>query len=98
MQAFDNGPLTIAFRPHHLSPTPQSIATAQLQATVMVTEITGSESFIHLAYGSDKWVMLTKGVHDLAPGTSIIIYLDTRHLLAFRDDGTNASSALRLAA
>jgi glycerol transport system ATP-binding protein len=65
---------------------------------VMVTEITGSESFIHLAYGGDRWVMLTKGVHDLAPGTGMVVYLDTRHLLAFRDDGSNAAAALKQAA
>jgi glycerol transport system ATP-binding protein len=98
MQALSDGPLTIGFRPHHLSPKPESIATAQLQATVMVTEITGSESFIHLAYGSDRWVMLAKGVHDLAPGISMIVYLDTRHLLAFRDDGSNAAATLQQAA
>jgi glycerol transport system ATP-binding protein len=98
MQSLADGPLTIGFRPHHLSPKPQSIATAQLKATVTVTEITGSESFIHLAYGSDRWVMLTKGVHDLAPDTSIIVYLDTRHLLAFDGDGRNALKPLKLAA
>jgi glycerol transport system ATP-binding protein len=98
MQALADGPLTIGFRPHHLSPKPQSIATAQLQATVAVTEITGSESFIHLSYGSDRWVMLTKGVHDLAPSTGMIVYLDTRHLLAFRDDGSNAATTLKQAA
>jgi glycerol transport system ATP-binding protein len=98
IQALADGPLTIGFRPHHLSPKPQSIATAQLQAKVTVTEITGSESFIHLAYGSDRWVMLTKGVHDLAPDTNMTVYLDTRHLLAFRDDGSNAASVLKHAA
>jgi len=98
MQALADGPLTIGFRPHHLSPAPQSIATAQLLATVLVTEITGSESFIHLAYGADRWVMLAKGVHDFAPDTSMTVYLDTRHLLAFSDDGTNASSTLKRAA
>jgi glycerol transport system ATP-binding protein len=93
-----DGPLTIGFRPHHLSPTPHGIATAALKATVTVTEITGSESFVHLAYGSDKWVMLAKGVHDFAPGTTMMVYLDTRHLLAFRDDGSNAAIAVRRAA
>jgi glycerol transport system ATP-binding protein len=93
-----DGALTIGFRPHHLSPSPQSIATAALQATVAVTEITGSESFVHLTYGSDRWVMLAKGVHDIAPGTKMMVYLDTRHLLAFRGDGTNASDVVRRAA
>ena len=98
MQSLGDGPLTIAFRPHHLSPTSQSLTTAQLQARVLVTEITGSESFIHLAYGNERWIMLAKGVHDLAPETGITVYLDTRHLLAFRGDGSNAFSAIRQAA
>jgi glycerol transport system ATP-binding protein len=98
MQALADGPLTIGFRPHHLSPTSQGSATAALQATVMVTEITGSESFIHLTYGTNKWVLLAKGVHDLAPATNITVYLDTRHLLAFRDDGSNAAGTLKRAA
>eukprot|EP01035_Chromulina_nebulosa_P016400 gene16400-21737_t len=55
LQAIADGPLTVGFRPHHLSPSPQSLATAQLSASVTVTEITGSESFVHLAYGSDRW-------------------------------------------
>jgi len=93
-----DGALTIGFRPHHLSPAPQSIATAALQATVAVTEITGSESFVHLAYGRDRWVMLAKGVHDFAPDTKMMVYLDTRHLLAFRGDGSNASDVVRRAA
>jgi glycerol transport system ATP-binding protein len=98
MQGLEDGPLTIGFRPHHLSPAPQSIATAQLQARVTVTEITGSESFIHLVYGAEKWVMLAKGVHNLAPDTGMTVYLDTRHLLAFRGDGTNATRTLSRAA
>jgi glycerol transport system ATP-binding protein len=98
MQALADGPLTIGFRPHHLSPSPQSLATATLQATVTVMEITGSESFIHLKYGADKWVMLAKGVHEFAPDTSLMVYLDTRYLLAFREDGANASNVLKRAA
>ncbi len=38
--------------------------------TVAVTEITGSETFLHLTHGTDRWVGLVHGVHDLAPGTA----------------------------
>ncbi|MBL0372422.1 ABC transporter ATP-binding protein [Rhizobium sp. KVB221] len=98
MQALSDGAVTIGFRPHHLSPSAQSMNMAVLNARVTVTEITGSESFIHLVHGTDKWVMLTKGVHDIAPDTSMTVFLDTRHLLAFREDGTNAATPLNRAA
>jgi glycerol transport system ATP-binding protein len=93
MSHVPDGPLTIGFRPHHLSPKPVSIETAALPARVAVTEITGSESYVHLDHGAETWVMLTKGVHDIAPGTDLMVYLDTRHLLAFRQDGRNAALA-----
>jgi glycerol transport system ATP-binding protein len=93
-----DGPLTLGFRPHHLAPTAQAGISTPLSVAVTVTEITGSESFVHLAHGADRWVMLTNGIHDIAPGTSMTVHLDTRHLLAFRKDGTNAASPQKLAA
>ena len=93
-----DGPLVIGFRPHHLSPEPLPGVSVAIPANVTVTEITGSESFIHVANGDAKWVMLTRGVHDLAPGTGISVNLDTRHLLAFREDGLSAAGDRPLAA
>lgn len=93
-----DGRLVIGFRPHHLSPEPMDGVSVSIQANVTVTEITGSESFVHVANGDARWVMLTRGVHDLAPGTGITVNLDTRHLLAFREDGMNAVQPRPLAA
>ncbi|MBX9455169.1 MAG: ABC transporter ATP-binding protein [Rhizobium sp.] len=93
-----DGRLVIGFRPHHLSPEPLAGVSVAIAAKVTVTEITGSESFVHVANGDSRWVMLTRGVHDLAPGTGISVNLDTRHLLAFREDGVSAASDRPLAA
>jgi glycerol transport system ATP-binding protein len=93
-----DGRLVIGFRPHHLSPEPLAGVSVAIPANVTVTEITGSESFVHVANGDAKWVMLTRGVHDLAPGTGITVNLDTRHLLAFREDGASAAADRPLAA
>jgi glycerol transport system ATP-binding protein len=93
-----DGRVVIGFRPHHLSPQPQSGASVAIPAKVTVTEITGSESFVHVSNGFGKWVMLARGVHDFTPDTDITVNLDTRHLLAFREDGTSAAQAQPLAA
>lgn len=93
-----DGRVLIGFRPHHLSPAPQSAASVAIPARVAVTEITGSESFVHVANGNDRWVMLTPGVYDLAPNTEVTVNLDTRHLLAFREDGTSATAQRPMAA
>ncbi len=80
------GPCTLGFRPHNLS-LAAGPGTVVLEATVVVTEITGSESYVHLTHGDAKWVMLTKGIHDFATGTALNVHLDTRHLLVFDDAG-----------
>ncbi|MCK8779662.1 ABC transporter ATP-binding protein [Rhizobium sp. NTR19] len=83
----DDGPITIAFHPHHLGLAEQTTAAARLQARTQISEITGSESFIHLDFGGVKWVMLAPGIHDLEPDSSVDVFLDTRHLMAFGRDG-----------
>lgn len=93
-----DGRLVIGFRPHHLSLRAVSPASVAIPTKVTVTEITGSESFVHVSHGSGTWVMLTRGVHDLAPDTDLTVHLDTRHLLAFREDGVSAAQIQPLAA
>jgi hypothetical protein len=50
---------TIGFQPHHLSFARQSPMALPVRARVSVTEITGSESFVHLDFAEVRWVMLT---------------------------------------
>jgi len=82
-----DGPVTVAFHPHHLGFASQAPGSARLAATTQISEITGSESFVHLEFNGVKWVMLAPGIHDIDPDTGIEVYLDTRHLMAFGPDG-----------
>jgi glycerol transport system ATP-binding protein len=88
-----DGPLTIAFHPHHLGLSEQTPAAARLQARTQISEITGSESFVHLDYNGVKWVMLAPGIHDLDPDTIVDVFLDARHLMAFGSNGQSIASA-----
>ncbi|MCY0150105.1 ABC transporter ATP-binding protein [Hoeflea sp. G2-23] len=81
-----DGPCTLGFRPHNLSLTAEA-GTTPLSAEVRVTEITGSESYIHLIHEGRRWVMLVKGIHDIEAGTMLEMHLDTRYLLVFDRDG-----------
>jgi glycerol transport system ATP-binding protein len=58
-----------------------------------VTEITGSESFLHLMHGTDRWVGLVHGVHDLASGTEVSVWLDPMHVYVFGADGALVAPA-----
>ncbi len=87
LRTIPDGPVSLAFHPHHLGFEAQTPASARLTARTQISEITGSESFLHLDCGGARWVMLAAGIHDLDPDTEVDVYLDTRHLMAFDADG-----------
>ena len=82
-----DGPCTVAFHPHHLSLVSQTATSANLQARTAISEIAGSESFIHIEFEGSRWVMLSPGIHDIEPDSIITVHVDTRHLMAFGTDG-----------
>ena len=55
---------------------------------VAVTEISGSESFVHLDVGFAVWVSLVLGVHDWQPGAAAEISVDPRRLFVFDTAGS----------
>ncbi|KQV83199.1 ABC transporter ATP-binding protein [Rhizobium sp. Root1220] len=82
-----DGPVTVAFHPHHLGLAAQTPNAAKLGARTQLSEITGSESFVYLDYEGVRWVMLAHGIHDIDPDTEIDVFLDIRHLMAFDTSG-----------
>ncbi len=66
--ALPSGRYTAGFRANHLHLNAHSGRAVEFRCTLGVTEITGSETFLHLTHGQDRWVGLVHGVHDLAPG------------------------------
>lgn len=82
-----DGPVTIGFQPHHLYLERNDHATTALSAKTLVSEIAGSESFIHLHFAGARWVMLAHGIHDIDPDHELEVFIDTRHLMAFGSDG-----------
>jgi glycerol transport system ATP-binding protein len=70
---------------------------------VAVTEISGSESFVHLDVGFATWVSLVMGVHDWRPGAAAEISIDPTRIFVFDTAGLlirapDAEAARRLAA
>ena len=87
LAAIAHGPVTVGFQPHHLYLQRNDHATTALSATTLVSEIAGSESFIHLNFAGARWVMLAHGIHDIDPDHALEVFIDTRHLMAFGSDG-----------
>lgn len=82
-----DGHYTAGFRGNHLMLQRRSTAAVEFPSTVSVTEITGSETFLHLHHGSDHWVGLVDGVHDMEPGSAVSVWLDPKHVYLFGADG-----------
>jgi glycerol transport system ATP-binding protein len=89
---------TIGFQPHHLSITQPTASAVSVTAKVLVTEITGSESFVHLGFADARWVMLARGVRVYEPDETLEVFIDPRHLLVFDESGRAVSGSDRLAA
>lgn len=89
---------TIGFQPHHLSFTRRTPDAVGVKAKVSVTEITGSESFVHLDFADVRWVMLTHGIRLFEPDEAIEVFIDPRHIMVFDAEGRSAAATTRLAA
>ncbi|WP_379070325.1 ABC transporter ATP-binding protein [Mesorhizobium sp. UC22_110] len=88
---------TIGFQPHHLSLQRPNDQAVPVRAKVSITEITGSESFVHLDFADARWVMLSHGILDLTTDDEVEVFIDPRHIMVFDADGRSVG-APRLAA
>ncbi len=59
---------------------------------VKVTEISGSESFVHVDIGLDVWVCLVVGVHDWQPGAHVEARVDANRAFVFDIHGKLAAT------
>lgn len=92
-----DGDYILGVRPHFLRldrPGPDAI---ELRATVSVTELSGSESYVHFDCDGAPWVALLHGIHDFAPGEQVSFYLSPEHLMLF-DPTRDAATLTRVAA
>ena len=86
-----DGACTVGVRAHQLSFEPLEGA-VPLPATVRVSEVTGSESYVHLDVGGLSWVVLAPGVRRPEPGDAATVWLDPRRVLVFGADGRLAAT------
>ena len=88
-----DGAYLAGFRANHLELQKHSKAALELPCKLSVTEITGSETFLHLYHGPDRWVGLVDGVYSLAPDSDISVWLDPEHVYLFDQSGALAAVA-----
>ena len=83
-----DGKYIVAIRAHHLSLNDALPGAVALNVVVGSSEITGSETFIHINAADQPWVLLTHGVHQIESGSSLKIYLDPSRYYLFDSEGS----------
>jgi glycerol transport system ATP-binding protein len=87
-----DGDYVLGFRPNHLFVDRPGANAVALSGRVAMTEITGSESFIHVDFAGERWVALAHGIHNLEIGAPVELFLDPAHFLVFDSSGAIAAS------
>ena len=85
-QAIPDGTYTIGLRPHHISPVAHGTSVGSFEGRVLVTELSGSESVIHVNAGGRTWVSQAHGIHRFEVGATAKLHADLDQALFF---GTN---------
>lgn len=78
-----DGSYRVGFRAHQLEVASGIADRHAFSAEVTVTEITGSESFVHLKRGDVNWVAVLQGIHEYEPGHMLDAALDPTNLFVF---------------
>ena len=81
--ALADGAYRVGFRAHQLEIANGIPGRHAFHATVTVTEITGSESFVHLNRDASNWVAVLPGVHEYQPGHVLDAVLDPDNVFVF---------------
>ncbi|WP_119166973.1 ABC transporter ATP-binding protein [Algihabitans albus] len=78
-----DGTYSLGFRPHHLHIDAPHADAVSVTASVAVSEITGSESFVHVDFGAERWVAIWHGVHELPVDSEVEVWIDPARVFVF---------------
>lgn len=85
--AMPDGAYTLGIRPHHVTPFKQTGAAGSFEGRVLVTELSGSESVIHVDVGGSTWVSQSHGIHSFEVGSRATLHVDMSQALFFGASG-----------
>ncbi len=86
LAGLNDGRILAGFRPDHLLLDKPEGDALTFRVEVTVSEITGSESFVHVVHGEDRWVALAHGVREPELGSQIEVYVDPQKLYVFNEN------------
>ena len=95
LQSLSTGPYIFGVRSNHLSLARANPDDVEFSTKVELSEINGSETFIHLLYDNSRLVVQEDGVHLHRMGTEISIYVNPGSFFVFDEAGALVASPAR---
>jgi len=93
LQALADSEYTLACRPYHLClQKPPARAHVQVRGRIQITEIAGSESYLHLDVAGHEWVAQTHEIRDFAIDSEVDLFIDTRRFMVFDAAGRTVAA------
>jgi glycerol transport system ATP-binding protein len=83
LAALPDGDYKIGLRPHHLLPDGKGV---EVDGSVQIAEISGSESIIRVKINGNVWVSQTPGIHAFEYGEKARLYFNPGHCMYFGTD------------
>ena len=87
LTSLPDGRYLAGFRPNHLAIDPPLTEAMEFTTRIAVTEITGSETYVHLDHHGARWVALAHGVRNLEIGAEAKAWIDPAHVYVFAESG-----------
>lgn len=87
MRSLPNGEYQAAIRADHVRVNSKGTGGAALAATVQLAEISGSETFVHVAHGALTLIARLEGVHEHRLGEHVVLNFDPGRLFVFDRSG-----------
>ena len=89
-----DGNYTLGFRAHHLKIISSKDDDQKLSGEVLVTELSGSESFVHIKSNRNNWIIHTHGIYNFQQGEQIEMYLSLSNCYIFDTDGSRVYTTM----
>ena len=83
LRHLQNDAYTMAIRPHHLTLKAEKPGAVRIDAKVKISELSGSESVIHIDVDGNDWVSECHGIHPFDSGDHTAIFMQVDRCLYF---------------
>jgi glycerol transport system ATP-binding protein len=91
LRDLSDGPYILGLRPHHVARA-TGRGGVQVECRVLIAEISGSESVVHLDLAGLTWVSQSHGVHGFRVGEIAAFELDVARCFYFAPNGSRVAA------